>query len=74
MYLLKVTSRKIGLKNLFFAGILKINDENTRIRIQDLDPDPGPLVKGMDPRIRIHAKMSSIRNTDINVLLVPFPG
>jgi hypothetical protein len=28
------------------------------------DPDPDPLVKGMDPRIRIriHTKMSWIRN------------
>jgi hypothetical protein len=31
---------------------LKVNDENSRIRIQD--PDPEPLVRGMDPRIRIH--------------------
>jgi hypothetical protein len=29
------------------------------------DPDPDPLVRGMDPliRIRIHTKMSWIRNT-----------
>ncbi len=27
------------------------------------DPDPDPLVRGMDPRIRIHPKMSWIRNT-----------
>jgi hypothetical protein len=47
----KVISRKIVLKNKFFAGILKVNDENIRIRIQD--PDPDPLVRGMDPRIRI---------------------
>jgi hypothetical protein len=33
MYLQKVTSRKIVLKNLFNAGILKVNDENSRIRI-----------------------------------------
>jgi hypothetical protein len=41
----------------------KVNDENSRIRIQD--PDPDPLVRGMDPRIqiRIHPKMSWIRNT-----------
>jgi hypothetical protein len=57
------------LKNLFSAGILKVNDENRRIRIQDPDPDPNPdpdpLVRGMDPgiRIRIHPKMSWIRNT-----------
>ncbi len=51
------------LKNLFFAGILKVNDEKSRIRIQD----PDPLVRGMDPRIRIriHPKMSWIRNTAI---------
>ena len=30
-------------------------DENSRIRIQD--PDPDPLDRGMDPRIRIHNKM-----------------
>jgi hypothetical protein len=33
----------------------------------DPDPNPDPLVRGMDPRIqiriRIHAKMSRIRNT-----------
>ena len=46
----------------FFAGILKVNDENSRIRIQD--PDPDPLVRGMNPRIRIHPKMSWIRNTE----------
>jgi hypothetical protein len=63
MYLQKVIREKIVLKNLFFAGILKFNDENSRIRIQDLDPDP--LVRGMDPRnrIRIHPKRSWIRNT-----------
>jgi hypothetical protein len=51
MYLQKVLSRKNCVKNLFFAGILKVNDENSRIWIQD--PDPDPLVRGMDPRIRI---------------------
>jgi hypothetical protein len=36
-----------------------------RIRIQDPDPDPDPLGRGMDPRIRIriHPKISWIRNT-----------
>ncbi len=33
MYLQKVISRKNCVKNLFFAGILKVNDENSRIRI-----------------------------------------
>ena len=71
MYLQKVISRKICVKNLFFAGILKVNDENSRIRIQD--PDPDPLVRGMDPRIRIriHPKMSWIRNTGFNAY--PYP-
>jgi hypothetical protein len=43
---------------------MKVNDDS-RIRIQDQDPDPkpDPLVRGMDPRIRIHPKMSWIRNT-----------
>jgi hypothetical protein len=44
MYLQKVTSRKnFELKKLVFAGILKVNDENSRIRIQD--PDPNQNVK-----------------------------
>jgi hypothetical protein len=54
-------------KNCFLIGILKVNDEKSRIRIQDPDPNPNPdpLVRGMDPRIRIriHSKMSWIRNT-----------
>ncbi len=62
------------LKNLFFAGILKVNGENSRIRIQDPDPnpDPDPLVRSMDPRIRIriHPKMSWIRNTGWNTVHV----
>ncbi len=51
------------IKNEFFAGILKVNDENCRIQIQDPDPDldlnpgpnpgPDPLVRGMDPWIQI---------------------
>ena len=51
------------MKNLFFAAILKVNDENSRIRIQDPDPNLDPLVSGMDPRIRIHPKMLWIRNS-----------
>jgi hypothetical protein len=68
------------LKNYVFPGILKVNDENIKIRIQypnpdmysdpDMDSDPDPdmdsLLRGMDPgiriRIRIHHKMSWIRN------------
>ncbi len=69
MYLQKVISRKtfFELPGSFFVGILKVYDEKSRIRIQDPDPnpDPDPLVRGMDPRIRIriHTKMSWIRNT-----------
>jgi hypothetical protein len=55
----KSISRKNCVKKLVFVGILKVNDENSRIRMQD----PDPLVRGMDPRIRIHSKMSGIRNT-----------
>jgi hypothetical protein len=72
MYLQKVISRKNCVKKFFFfAGILKVSHENSRIGIQDPDPDlnpdpnpdPDPIVRGMDPRIRIHPKMSCIRNT-----------
>jgi hypothetical protein len=42
---------------------LKVSDENSRIRI----PDPDPLVRGLDPgiRIRIHPKISWICNTPL---------
>jgi hypothetical protein len=50
-------------KNFFFkysfVGVLKINDENMQ------DPNPDPLVRGMDQRIRIHTKMAWIRNTGL---------
>ncbi len=39
-----VISSKNCVKNEFFAGMLKVNDENSRIRI----PDPDPLVRSMD--------------------------
>jgi hypothetical protein len=45
---------------LVFVGILKVNDEYSR----DLNPDPDPLVRGMDLQIRIHTKMPWIDNTD----------
>jgi hypothetical protein len=43
-------------------------NKNSRIRIQD----PDPLVRSMDPRIRIriHPKMSWIRNTAAYILNV----
>ncbi len=58
-----VASKSSKQKNLVFAGILMVNDKNSRIRSQD--PDPDPFVRGMDPRIRIriHPIMSWIRNT-----------
>jgi hypothetical protein len=66
------------IQKLFFVGILKVNDEKSRIRIQDPDTTPDPLVRGMDPRIRIHSKMSRIRNTahqcPIPNLLMPVIG
>jgi hypothetical protein len=52
MYLQKVLSRKSCVTKLVFCWHLQVNDENSRIRIQD--PDSDPLVRGMDPRIRIH--------------------
>ncbi len=65
-YLWKVPSKSNKQKKIVFVGILKVTDENSRIRIQD--PDPDPLVRGMDPRIRIriNAKISWIRNTALN--------
>ena len=54
---------------------MKVNDENSRILIQDPDldpnPDQDPLVRGMDPQIgiRIHIKMSWIQNFGFKRLL-----
>jgi hypothetical protein len=39
--------KRFSNKNCFFVGILKVNDEKSRIRIQD--PDPDPLQNVMDP-------------------------
>jgi hypothetical protein len=60
VYLQTIISRKNVQTKIVFVGILKVNDEKSRIRIQD--PDPDPLVRGMDPRIRILSKMPWIRN------------
>ncbi len=57
MYLQKVKGNKIFIKNkLFFVSILKV----------EKDPEPDPedsLVRGTDPQIRIHTKISRIQNT-----------
>jgi hypothetical protein len=68
MYLQKVISKKF-FKNLYLSMYMsmsicwhlwKVNDENSRIR-------SGSISQSMDPRIqiriRIHPKMSWIRNT-----------
>ncbi len=46
--------QEIFFLHLFFVGILKVNDENRRIRIH----------------IRIHIKMSWIRNTDSSIFFL----
>ncbi len=60
MYLQKVISSKPLCKNLVFCWRLE-----GQWRKQQ-DPDPDPLVRGMDPRVRIHTKMSWIRNTGLH--------
>jgi hypothetical protein len=62
MYLQKVISRKKCVKNQFFAIILKVNDENSRIRIRIQDPDP--LVRSMDPRIRIRIHPQNVMDPE----------
>jgi hypothetical protein len=37
--------------------------------LPDPHPDPDPLVRGMDPRILIHTKISWICNTGCNKML-----
>jgi hypothetical protein len=39
--------------------------------MQDPDPNPETLVRGMDPRIQIHTKMSWIRNTGTHSMAYP---
>ncbi len=74
MYLQKVGNKQKKLcKKFLFCCHLGGQWRNSRIRIQDPDPnpdpnpDPDPLVRIMDPiiRIRIHPKMSWVRNTDL---------
>jgi hypothetical protein len=63
--------KKLCYKICFFAGILKVDNENSRILVQGPDPNPDSLVRGMDPwnRIRIHTKMPCIRNTDFCLMI-----
>jgi hypothetical protein len=60
------------LPKIVFVGILKVSNEKSRIRIQDPDPNLDPLVRVMDPRIRIHSKMSWIQNTGLILLTYLF--
>ncbi len=52
--------KKYLISRKVFVGVLKVNDEKRA--------GPDPLVRGMDPRIRIwiHTKMSRVRNTVFN--------
>ncbi len=62
MYLQKVISRKTYFLFVFCWRL------EGQLRKQQ---DPNPLVRGMDPRIRIRTKMSWIRNsTSCHVLFV----
>jgi hypothetical protein len=64
MYLQKVISRKTFFKVSFFLHL-----EGQWRKWQNSDPNPDPFVRVMDPRIqiriRIHTKMSWIRNKDL---------
>jgi hypothetical protein len=42
-----------NLEKIVFVGVLKVNDENKK---QEPNLHPNPLVRGMDPQIRIHTK------------------
>jgi hypothetical protein len=59
-----VPSKSNGRKNC--VKNLKVNDENSRIRIQDLDPDPkpDPLARSMDPRIRIRIPPQNVMDPE----------
>ena len=65
----KSNKQKIVLKNLFFAGILKVNDENSRIRIQDPDADPDPPQNVMDPQhcLKLSTRVTKDEFRHVNV-------
>jgi hypothetical protein len=73
MYLQKVISRKTFYEKYFFVGLLKVNDENRRIRIwiwihlSEADLDPDPHQNAMDPQhckkdrnIRLYSRKSNL--------------
>jgi hypothetical protein len=53
-------ARKLAhsLGNIFVFLITIIFFQNLAASVPDPNPYPDPLVRGMDPRIRIHTKMS----------------
>ncbi len=55
MYLQNVISRNTLFLNSFLVGVLEVNEKN-----------PDPLVRGMDPQIRIHTNMLWICNTGVH--------
>jgi hypothetical protein len=67
---LRIKIRKILKINHFFA-FLQPKSHLRKDREPNPDQDPDPVVRGMDPliRIQIHTKMSWIRNTGI---FIPF--
>jgi hypothetical protein len=56
--------------NLFFAGILKVNDENSRIQIRILGPDP--LVRVIYPRIRIRTHPTECHGSATLYMTLPY--
>ena len=59
IYLQKVISKETLKIIIFFCW----RHEGPGWKLQDPHPDPDPLVRGIDPRIRIRAKISWICNT-----------
>jgi hypothetical protein len=55
----------IGIRSKLFYihAVLRIRIRRIHMFLGLLDPDPDPLVRGIYSRIRLHTKMSWIRNT-----------
>jgi hypothetical protein len=65
-------SNKQNKQKLFFVGVLKVTYEKKQDPELDPDPNPDPLVRGADPRIRIRTKMSQVtvpKVTDVMELM-----
>jgi hypothetical protein len=68
---LEIKSEHFILEQRIFLSLQNMHLEGHCQKQQDLEPEPHPdpdlLGKGTDPRVKLRTKMSSIRNTDVEL-------